>query len=372
MVVTPRFSIAIPVLGQQGYLPTALKSIRVQHAQYELAVMDATPDGSVQAILDHYAEIITYRRHGPDKGQSAAIQEGWNQTSGEFVAWLCADDYYFPDTLQAVQEVFCSNPDVDVVYGDSVYVDERGHFRRYFPSIRDTVERLPYDDCIAQPSCFVRRRAIDRIGGLRSSLHYVMDWDLWTRLYEDGAGFRYLKKPLSVTRVYGDTKTSSMALRRYREAYGHLKRHTTPLRSVRSLLGMLRYDLRGGQTKTILRVLNPLFDMATDLKKAVSAPPDGASLYGLTTWGNGVHGGCRVFLPWYEEKSPSSVVVEADRPLSLELTVNDLVAQPVERCGIKHIFRFPGVAQDGVDALSLCCAIESESQSWRLGSVALV
>ena len=88
------FSIAIPVFGQQKYIPTALKSIQAQNVEYELAVMDATYDNSVQVILDQYSDIITYRRHGPDGGQSEAIIEGWDNTNGEVLAWLCADDFW--------------------------------------------------------------------------------------------------------------------------------------------------------------------------------------------------------------------------------------------------------------------------------------
>jgi glycosyltransferase involved in cell wall biosynthesis len=71
-----RFSVAIPVLGQAQFLPTALASLDAQDAEFEVAVMDVTPDDSVQLILKHWGRPIGYSRHGPDEGQAAAIQEG--------------------------------------------------------------------------------------------------------------------------------------------------------------------------------------------------------------------------------------------------------------------------------------------------------
>jgi len=265
------FSIAIPVYRQQQFIATALKSIQAQSVAYELAVMDATPDNSVQIILDQYADIISYRRHRKDDGQSEAIQEGWDNTSGDIVAWLCADDYYFPDTLQLVQEVFEQHPEVDVVYGDSVYVDADDRFKMYFPAIERDVSCLPAHDCIAQPSCFIRRAALESVGGLNTDLHYIMDWDLWTRLYKDGAKFHYLNQCLSVTRIYADTKTSSMSLCRYREINNQLKMQSSLLRRVRSLVGMLYYDLRENKRTAAMNSMFFLLNLYLSAKRKLSS-----------------------------------------------------------------------------------------------------
>jgi glycosyltransferase involved in cell wall biosynthesis len=183
------FSIALPVVGQTRFLPDALTSIAVQTVPLQVAVMDATPDDSVQRVIDRHRERIHYSRHGPDAGQSAAIREGWCETTGDVVGWLCADDCLFPGALAQVAEVFLQHPDVDVVYGDGIFIDHDGRFIRYFPAISEDVGRLPWVNCITQPSCFVRRAAMERVGGVRTDLHYTMDWDLWVRLLLAGCRF---------------------------------------------------------------------------------------------------------------------------------------------------------------------------------------
>jgi glycosyltransferase involved in cell wall biosynthesis len=127
------FSLALPVRYHANFLPFALESVRAQCADIQVAVMDATPDQSVQKVLERYGDLLSYRRHGPDAGQASAIQEGWDHTDGDIVAWLCADDYYFPNALEAVESVFIGHPEVDVVYGDAVFVDEADQFIGYFP-----------------------------------------------------------------------------------------------------------------------------------------------------------------------------------------------------------------------------------------------
>jgi hypothetical protein len=49
------------------------------------------------------------------------------------------------------------------------------------------------------PSCasFVRRSALERVGGWREDLATIMDWDLWLRLERAGARFAY--EPLVVS-----------------------------------------------------------------------------------------------------------------------------------------------------------------------------
>jgi glycosyltransferase involved in cell wall biosynthesis len=93
------FSISIPVYNQAKYLGTALESIRCQSTDVQLAVLDASADDSAQSVLVPYRGLIHYAYHHSDAGQSAAIQEGWDNTSGDVVAWLNADDYYFPTDI---------------------------------------------------------------------------------------------------------------------------------------------------------------------------------------------------------------------------------------------------------------------------------
>tara|TARA_S200000501_G_scaffold320790_1_gene315879 strand:- start:2319 stop:3416 length:1098 start_codon:yes stop_codon:yes gene_type:complete len=322
------FSIAIPVFGQQKYIPTALKSIQAQNVEYELAVMDATYDNSVQVILDQYSDIITYRRHGPDGGQSEAIIEGWDNTNGEVLAWLCADDYYFPDTLLLVQEIFERSPDVDVVYGDSVYVDSSDCFKSYFPSIERDLSCLPIHDCIAQPSCFVRRKAFERVGGLNKDLCFIMDWDLWTRLYKSGATFRYIHKPLSVTRIYPETKTSAMSLERYREINAHLKQHASLLQRIRALIGTIQQSLSENDRSLLMNIVFTMINISQRIKNLVF-PCKSKNLYGMEIKGNYVYDSCSISLPWYDTKPPKYAVLTTHHNISATLFLdgNPLVLQ---------------------------------------------
>jgi glycosyltransferase involved in cell wall biosynthesis len=222
------FAIVIPNLNQSRYLSSALESLRHQSTTFNLAIMDGGSTDNFKEVIDRYSDLITFLRSAPDAGQTAAIKEGKAAVSGDIVAWLNADDYYFPETLDSVANCFETHPDIDVVYGDAIHVSPEGMFLSYFPLSQDfDANDLTRTCFICQPACFVRRAAYERAGGLDPELHYTMDWDLWCRLSDSGAKFLYLPEVLAAVRFYPGTKTLSGDLRRYKEIwrietkYGH-------------------------------------------------------------------------------------------------------------------------------------------------------
>jgi glycosyltransferase involved in cell wall biosynthesis len=319
-----RFSLAIPVSHHANFLPFALDSIRAQCADIQVAVMDATPDDSVQEVLERYGDLLSYRRHGPDAGQASAIQEGWDHTDGDIVAWLCADDYYFPNALDAVESVFIGHPEVDVVYGDAVFVDEADQFIGYFPIGQFATSSIEKANFICQPSCFVRRAALARIGRLNPDLHYIMDWDLWTRLFRAGARFHYLNQPLSVVRMYRGTKTASRSWARFKEIGRHVARNASSIAALRSLSGFYYQDLKTLDVTGFERVLLSLMEFYSRQKKRFSGSDPGGdrNTYGFSRHGNEVSGEADVFLPWYKPSPPVGLWIRSDLEVEPEVHLN--------------------------------------------------
>jgi glycosyltransferase involved in cell wall biosynthesis len=302
------FAIVIPNLNQSHFLPTALESLRYQGVPYNLAIMDGGSIDNFRDVVNKYSDIITYLRSGPDKGQADAIKEGKNKVSGDIVAWLNADDYYFPEALDKVSKCFESNPDIDVVYGDAVHVSSDGLFQTYFPAIQKFDAKDLTRTCfICQPACFVRRTAYNRVGGLNPNLNYTMDWDLWCRLSASEAKFRYLPIPLAAVRYYQGTKTliSSwvryMELLRIEKKYGH---RVLP----RSWPGSYLFDLSFKKKMTlaeksafaILKLLRHVKKKFINLKKLDTKKI--RTIYGFHPWESIVEGQAIIHIPWYENR----------------------------------------------------------------------
>ena len=71
-------------------------------------------------------EIKVVAEHGDAPGLYGALNTGFYQTGGEICAWLNDDEQYLPGIISFVQRYFAEHPDVDLVFGDFLVVDEHG------------------------------------------------------------------------------------------------------------------------------------------------------------------------------------------------------------------------------------------------------
>ena len=316
-----RFSISIPVLGQADLLPFALASLAAQSEPFNVAVLDATRDDSIQQVVAKSGLHVAYHRHGPDRGQADAIAEGWRRVEGDIVGWLCADDYYYPDTFARVAKVFAEDSSADVVFGHAIHINRSGDFLEYFPSIDDPLA-LRRGCCIAQPACFVRRAAVTRVGGLDTSRHYTMDWDLWLRLLRSGATFRFVDAPLAATRVYPETKTLSGASERYSEIWDLLSKYASWPERVKSLIGFKYYDLVHRQTGPSQTLSALAFATAKRVRRLLSQPRRRRTVFGLECWTNRVEKDCEVAIPWWGPEAVEDATIIADQIEALDVVIN--------------------------------------------------
>lgn len=203
-----KISIITPSFNQSKYLEQTILSVLNQnYLNLEYIIIDGgSADNSVEMIKKHEKH-IAYWRSEKDRGQSDAINKGLKKATGEIVAWLNSDDLFLPKTLQTVNAIFQTNPDVDLIYGDVInfYEDNKKtdyHTNQFNPY--DFISRVS----IHQPAVFWRKKILNEIGYLDESLYYLMDYDLWMRIF-----FTYktmkANKPLAEFRIHDTSKTSS-------------------------------------------------------------------------------------------------------------------------------------------------------------------
>ena len=96
-------SIVLPVYNGERYLASAIDSVLSQtYSDWELLIVD---DGSVDesaAISDDYAGKDSRIKvfHQPNGGVNSARAKGVDNASGEYLAFLDADDIFSPDALE--------------------------------------------------------------------------------------------------------------------------------------------------------------------------------------------------------------------------------------------------------------------------------
>jgi cellulose synthase/poly-beta-1,6-N-acetylglucosamine synthase-like glycosyltransferase len=231
------FSISMPIGGWSPGLPAVLRSLKAQDAQTQIAFCDVSKDERVIAACDESGIEFAHRRHGPDGGQSDAIIEGWNNTGGDILAWLNVDDVLTPWALKEAEEAFAADPDLDVFFGESTILDADGSTTGVHPAVQPPGDILLRSCTISQPSCFFKRSAVERAGGLQAERHFTMDWDLWVRLYRQGSKFKHTPSFFSAVLFEKGTKTSSLPMQRYRELFSIVESGAGRYAAWKSMIG---------------------------------------------------------------------------------------------------------------------------------------
>jgi hypothetical protein len=210
---SPTISVVTPSFGQARFLPHTVGSVLDQgYSRLQYVVQDGgSRDGSLE-ILEHFRPRLHHAESVPDRGQAHAINLGFAHTDGDIMAYLNSDDLLLPGSLQYVARYFARHPEVDVVYGHRVLINEAGEEigRWILPPHRD--RHLLYADYVPQETLFWRRRIWERAGAaIDESFHYAIDWDLLLRFLDAGARIVRLPRFLGAFRVHVQQKTSALA-----------------------------------------------------------------------------------------------------------------------------------------------------------------
>jgi len=215
----PRFSIVMPTYNHGRWIETALRSIFDQGVDsLEVIVMDSVSTDDTPEILERFRNRITWRRE-KDKGQADAINRGFRLARGEIVAWLNSDDTYLPGAFSRVEAAFAADPSLDFVYGDALEIDEQGGILTPNLFTEECSRGRFYfsHDYICQPTLFLRRGVLARVGELRPDLRWFLDYQWLTRFFAAGLRGRRLPHFLAANRDHPQTKTNSGGLRRWWE-----------------------------------------------------------------------------------------------------------------------------------------------------------
>jgi hypothetical protein len=208
---TPTISLVTPSFRQGAFIERTLESVIAQeYPALEYFVQDGGSDDETVEVLQRHAARLSGYDSQPDSGQSQAINRGFARTTGEIMGWLNSDDILLPGALATVAGYFNRHPEVDVVYGHRIVIDEndREIGRWVMPPHDDEV--LSWADYVPQETLFWRRRIWDRAGGrIDESFRFAMDWDLLVRFRKAGARFARLPRFIGGFRVHPQQKTSA-------------------------------------------------------------------------------------------------------------------------------------------------------------------
>ena len=209
----PRICLVTPSYQQAQFLERTMRSVLDQHyPKLAYGVQDGgSTDGSAELITG-YVPRLAHAESAPDGGQAAAIVRGFGKLypeNDDIMGWLNSDDVLAPGSLALIGDYFSRHPEVDVVYGHRIIIDDedREVGRWYLPRHHD--QTLRWVDFVPQETLFWRARCYNEIEGVDPSFHFAMDWDLLLRFERAGCNIVRLPWFLGCFRVHAHQKTSA-------------------------------------------------------------------------------------------------------------------------------------------------------------------
>ena len=202
----PTVSVITPCLNAARYIAEAIQSVFAQdYPHIEYLVMDGGSSDGTLDVLRSYQPQLTYESN-PDRSAADAINRGFARARGEILAWLNADDTYLPGAVSKAVAALAANSDAAAVYGEGYWTDSGGKILGRYPTAPYDPALFAHECFICQPACFVRRRNLEEVGMLNSSLRASFDYDLWIRLAKR---YRFVHVPeyLATSRMHRENKT---------------------------------------------------------------------------------------------------------------------------------------------------------------------
>jgi glycosyltransferase involved in cell wall biosynthesis len=192
-------SVVIGVYNAERYIAEAIDSVLAQdHRPLELIVVDdGSTDGSGD-VVRRYPDVVYIRQE--NGGNGSARNTGVAAASGEFLAFLDADDRFTPGKLSLQLRALEEDPGLDLVFGHvqefvSPELDEetRAGIRPPAP------EPMPWT---APNLMLIRRAAFDRVGPFETGIRVGVTVDWFLRAKEAELRYRVLPETVLERRLH--------------------------------------------------------------------------------------------------------------------------------------------------------------------------
>lgn len=229
----PRISIVTPSYNQGQFIEETIRSVLLQgYPNLEYIIIDGgSTDNSVE-IIKKYEHYLTYWISELDRGQSHAINKGWEKCTGNYLAWMNSDDCYLANALIDTVKIFLEY-NCDFIYG-TTYIGSSIEEKKLIEGKRIKDFKLKnllkffysVEYIIPSQSVFMAKSILEKVGFLNESLLYCMDLDLFVRILLANPVVYRNSKPICFYRTHDMTKTTTQNQPMRNEAIEIAKRYS--------------------------------------------------------------------------------------------------------------------------------------------------
>lgn len=199
-----RFSVVIPLYNKEHYIANTINSVLNQTFQdYELIVVDdGSKDNSYEVAKAAQSQSERVKLiHQENQGVAVARNIGVENARGEYIAFLDADDCWYPNYLETIDALIKNFPESDIFVTSYRIVMGNKNYR-FSAHLSDEPVLLPSYwltfenayDTVWTSATVIRRAAIIEVGMFTPGEKIGQDLDLWARVARNNPLVAYSPK----------------------------------------------------------------------------------------------------------------------------------------------------------------------------------
>jgi glycosyltransferase involved in cell wall biosynthesis len=220
----PYFSIIIPVYNKARFISTTLKSVLNQSfPDFELIIInDGSTDNSEDEILKLKDNRIVYFSK-KNEGVSKARNFGLEKATSDFICFLDADDFWYPNFLETFHHYINKSPNKKVFTSlkeietpGKIFVPEYSFIISTDFEVVDFFEASQKECVLWTSNTVIHKSVLDNVGNFDSKIKHGEDTELWIRI---GLKYKIAVIATVLARYTYDKESISRASHYFFESY---------------------------------------------------------------------------------------------------------------------------------------------------------
>ena len=210
-------SIITVVYNGEKSIENCINSVLTQdYHNIEYIIIDGNSNDNTSKIINKYRDKIDIFISEKDNGIYDAINKGISYAKGDIIGLLHADDLFYNNTIIS-KVVNNFNDHIDLVFSDSVYINEFNKITRYYSSKDFKSWKFKFGLMPSHPTCYIRRKILlndkydinFKIAGdfdlilrlfVLRKINYLYVPDIWIKMMIGGLSTRDFKSKVTITK----------------------------------------------------------------------------------------------------------------------------------------------------------------------------
>lgn len=207
----PKVSFIIPSYNVSGYISACLDSVLSQsYKNIEVVIVDSSSDNTPEVVKGYVSRYETDKiklLHQESKGPAAARNFGISNSSGDFIAFIDADDTLAADSLEKRMRKFNETENCGMVYSNASVLNEDALMELSFKEIVNgycdghAFSKLIGNNYICTSTVLASREVVESVGLFDEKLKNAEDYGLWLKISGRGYAIGYVDEKLTNYRI---------------------------------------------------------------------------------------------------------------------------------------------------------------------------